>query len=338
MNLTRRQFVVTAAATTAALAARAEGSPASAIHLLALGDWGAYPGSDHDAVYLRKMQKRVAAEMAAYLAEKGLTASAVLALGDNFYHELKGTDDERWKWGFEDLFPVATFACPFYAVLGNHDYEDGAENKPKLNWKHEIEYATLPGQKRWQLPSSNGITWYREDFSSGGQKLLTVLFLDSNIDHMHVHVQDGWKQQTQWLLAELAKNDHGRWVMVVAHHPMFTDGFHHDGAKDPDLYKAIRADWLPHLGPAVFYLSGHDHNLQHIQHPDWKNLDFLISGAGGGEYPQKRESTTSPWTTHFYQKFGFVHLVFTPAEAAAYYLSVGNDSGHTTEHEVHRPA
>src|SRR5690242_5319469 len=69
MNLTRRQFVVTAAATTAALAARADGGPAPAVHLLALGDWGAYPGNDHDAVYLRKMQKRVATEMAAYLAE-----------------------------------------------------------------------------------------------------------------------------------------------------------------------------------------------------------------------------------------------------------------------------
>ena len=300
------------------------------MHLLAIGDWGAPPEDTDDYKKLRSMQQKIARAMAAYSVEQGIGLSAVLALGDNFYHALRGTDDPRWQWGFENLFTKANFACPFYAVMGNHDYEDGKQE----NWKHEIAYANDNPQGRWHFPATNGATWYRQDFSQGDKKLLTILFLDSNTDHMHL--ADGWNKQVEWIKSELDKSDHGRWLVIAAHHPMFTEGYHHSGKEDPDLYPKIRKDWLPKFSSAVFYVSGHDHNLQHIQHPDWNHLDFLISGAGGGDFPQKQEGFDAGWKTAFFKKFGFIHLAFTSTQAKARLVSVDKAGQHTTEHEVSR--
>ena len=325
---TRRRFLATIGG--AALATQLKATAPAVIHLLALGDWGSPPGDAADSKRLRAAQQRVAAAMAAYCAAENFVPAAILPLGDNFYQRLTGTSDERWKWGFEQLFPKEKFNYPFYFAIGNHDYEDGGRD----NWKHELAYAKLPDQNRWRFPASADDTWYRQEFFTGSEKILTLLMLDSNFDHMGNPGR--WKVQADWLAAQASSADNGRWLLVAAHHPMFTDGFHHSGKKDPDLYPAIRKDWLPHLKTTVFYLSGHDHNLQHIRHPDYNHLDFLISGAGGGDFPQKRESTTSPWATTFFKAFGFAHLSFREDAAVARLIIVDNQGNHTIAHEISR--
>lgn len=274
---------------------------------------------------MKLLQERVAAAMTDYATKlqlAGVRLDAVLALGDNFYGPLKSEDDKRFADRFENLYPKPALDSPFYFALGNHDYEDDKHVKDpaKKNWKHELAYARAHPDGRWRFPAVGDATWYRLDFPSGQQPLLSIILLDTNTDH----VKERWEGQIAWMKQELADCQKSRWRMVAAHHPMFTDGYHFDGKKDPHLYPKIRETILPELGSATFYLSAHDHNQQHIRHPGHKHLDFLLSGAGGGDFIQKRRRPEgdAPWTNRFMESYGFLHLRFSEAEATAQFIGV----------------
>lgn len=303
--------------------------------MLALGDWGAPPKTHDpgDADILRKAQNRVAAAMTDYagkLTAAGSRLNAVLPLGDNFYGGLKDENDPRLEERLEKLYPRPSLDVPFFFALGNHDYEDG----DRKGWKHQIAYAgksagsSPPG--RWLFPAEVGATWYRQDFPATNP-LLSMLVLDSNTDH----VGNRWKDQIDWLEEELEATKERRWRIVVAHHPMFTDGYHWDGKKDPSLYPKIRKTILPKLERTVFYVSGHDHNQQHIHHPAYPDLDFLLSGAGGGDFIQKRRQFHPPYKNEYMGEFGFLHLRFTDKEATAQFIAVGT-GGWKSRHTVTR--
>jgi tartrate-resistant acid phosphatase type 5 len=64
---------------------------------------------------------------------------------------------------------------------------------------------------------------------------------------------------------------------VAAHHPLFSNGKHRDNPK-------LIAQWdsLLRRYNVDLYISGHDHDLQHLEfkgHP----TSFVISGGGGAE-------------------------------------------------------
>ena len=52
--------------------------------------------------------------------EHGPGCDFVLYLGDNFYDDVEGVDDEQFQTKFE--LPYADLDLPFWVVLGNHDY------------------------------------------------------------------------------------------------------------------------------------------------------------------------------------------------------------------------
>jgi len=113
----RQSFAFSALASLGSLRALARAVPAdpAAAHFLTLGDWG----YEDDAAQLQ-----VAAGLRAYAKQHSVRAQALLMLGDNWYGELPGgAASARWKTHFEDLYPAQDFACPAYAVLGNHDYQ-----------------------------------------------------------------------------------------------------------------------------------------------------------------------------------------------------------------------
>jgi tartrate-resistant acid phosphatase type 5 len=66
-------------------------------------------------------------------------------------------------------------------------------------------------------------------------------------------------------------------LAVAAHHPLYSNGMHRDNPK-------LIAQWdsLLRRHNVDLYLSGHDHDLQHLEfkgHP----TSFVISGGGGAE-------------------------------------------------------
>ncbi len=265
-------------------------------HWFMVGDWG----------YERPAgQEAVAASMSSYVRGQALKPDVLLMLGDNWYGDLTGgVDSPRWKTHFEDLYPKSVFDCPAYAVLGNHDYQ----RMPGSKVEAELAYAKRGGT-RWTMPAR----WYSFEFPAK-EPLVTVIALDSNMPHPMGPQASGVNftltpeeqaEQLQWLKAELEKPRRTPYLIVMAHHPIYSNGPHGD-------HKVLIADWEPLLREhkAHLYLAGHDHDMQHLEfegHP----TSFVLSGGGGADlYTLKiEEAQRGPYATKAY---GFSHLQIDP--------------------------
>ena len=265
-------------------------------HALILGDWG----RDNSQVG----QRAVASAMQRYQVAHGINTEALLLLGDSWYGELEGgTKSPRWQWQFEEMYPKSAFDCPAYSVLGNHDYQMWSESKVEA----ELAYAKVPGT-RWTMPAR----WYRYEFPRVNP-LMTVIALDSNMPHANGDTHTGRDftmteeeraEQLAWFAAELKKPRATKFLTVIAHHPVYSDGPHGDHA-------TLMRDWDPLLREhkVHLYMAGHDHDLQHLEfekHP----TSFFLSGAGGADlYDLKvQPEVRGPFGE---KVFGFSHLELT---------------------------
>jgi len=264
--------------------------------LLMVGDWGY---ENYEA------QSRVAKAMQAYVHEQGFSTDALLMLGDNWYGPLPGgVKDVRWQTQFEEMYPKNVFDCPAYAIPGNHDYQRMPESKVAA----ELAYAKAGGT-RWTMPS----LWYRFEFPAK-KPLMTVIALDSNMPRPEGPQAAGVNftltseqqvEQLAWLETELEKPRSTPFLVVMGHHPIFSNGPHGD-------HKVLVRDWEPLLRKhkAHMYLAGHDHDMQHLEfegHP----TSFVLSGGGGADlYPLViDEAQRGPYAQRVY---GFSDLEVTP--------------------------
>jgi tartrate-resistant acid phosphatase type 5 len=257
------------------------------VHLLAMGDWGTN-GPD---------QKAVAATMVKEVQSAAHAFDGVLLVGDNFYMQLPGgINDPMWQSCFEQMYSPAVLKMPFYAVLGNHDYQNGKDTI-------ELDYAKANPTSRWKLPAR----WYRIDFPPAHPQV-TVLMLDSNKDSMP---KSRWDEQKQWMNDELAK-PRGTWTLCCAHHPLFSNGGHGDNG-------VLQQQWGPMFVKykVDFYICGHDHDLQHLQIPRWFT-SFLLVGGGGAGTKMMRHDDRGPMSrlTH-----GFADLSFDGNTATVKYIN-----------------
>ncbi|AFL89100.1 putative phosphohydrolase [Terriglobus roseus DSM 18391] len=266
--------------------------------LLMVGDWGYHRPAD---------QTIVAASMVQYARTNRVKSQALLMLGDNWYEELPGgVDSPRWKTGFEDMYPASVFPGPAYAVLGNHDYQMFPMSKVDV----ELEYARR-GHSRWTMPAK----WYSFDFPKK-KPLIHFIALDSNMPHPIAPNRDGTPNrnftltedervaQLQWLEAELAKPRLTPFTIVMAHHPVYTDGPHGDHA-------TLIRDWDPLFQKhgVHAYLAGHDHDLQHLEFEGHPTTHFLSGGGGADLYDLAIDpKARGPYAQKVY---GFSHLSVT---------------------------
>lgn len=270
-------------------------SSPEAAHLLMLGDWGI--NGDYSA------QTTVAQAMQSYAKQQNANIQALLMLGDNFYGNLpRGVADPRWQTQFEQMYPASAFNCPAYAIPGNHDYQ----SQP-LKYTAELAYAQQAGT-RWTMPSQ----WYRITFPASNP-LITLLALDSNMPFAGGATQSGSfysmtdatrLAQLSWLQSELEKPLTTPFLVVMGHHPIYSDGVHGDNA-------TLINDWDPLLRKygVHLYLAGHDHDLQHLEFAGHPTSFFLSGGGGAGLYPLKIDpSVRGPWAQEIH---GFSHIEAT---------------------------
>jgi 3',5'-cyclic AMP phosphodiesterase CpdA len=254
---------------------------AAAQHMFMIGDWG----TDTEL----EQQKTVAASMGKWTDMTHARADAMFLLGDNWYGKLRdGVNDVRWKTQFEDMYPADRFPGPAYAVLGNHDYErHSGIDKVQL----QLDY---PKQKktRWTMPAKHYTFTY-----PAKDPIVTFICLDSNLPGTKawdftpgsylMHHEEA-EEQDRWFIAELEKPRTTPFVAVIAHHPLYTNGIHRD-----NRILIPRWDHLLRDHKVDFYITGHDHDLQHIEF-DGHPTSFVISGGGGAELvnwsvpPEKR--------------------------------------------------
>ncbi len=297
----RRTFAFSALAALGSMPAglAQQASDPTADNLLMIGDWGY--DSNHDA------QAGIAAAMRKYAQDHGLTIQTLLMLGDNWYGALDGgAHSDRWQTQFEQMYPTEAFDCPAYAILGNHDYQHFPESKVDA----ELEYARA-GKSRWTMPAR----WYRFEFPKRNP-LITFIALDSNMpfaDGKATHgvnftlTAEQQAEQLQWLESQLKQKRTTPFLVVMGHHPVYSDGPHGD-------HPVLVRDWDPLFRQykVDLYLAGHDHDLQHLEFENHPTSFFLSGGGGADLYDLKIDpSKRGPYAQKIY---GFSHLSATEKE------------------------
>jgi len=269
--VSRRDVIKTLVFSSAALGAgwpsRAAAAPLAGdigkggIHFLAVGDFGTGNAA----------QQQVARQMNDFAGKLGSPLTAVLALGDNFYNHL---DMARFGPGFEEMYSKEHLDVPFYACLGNHDYGPSYDSKQgAAKADMQLEYAKANPASRWKMPAK----WYATEFPATGKPMVKIIYLDSNTFEGALTPQEKLDQK-RWLEAELKKETKAKWTWVVSHYPVFSDT-----TKRKDNQGLIK-NWGGYFqaNPISLYISGHDHNLQHLQVEGYQP-SFLVSGGGGAK-------------------------------------------------------
>jgi 3',5'-cyclic AMP phosphodiesterase CpdA len=158
--------------------------------------------------------------------------------------------------------------------------------------------------------------------------LATVIALDSNVQRpgnkkaTGVNYQltlEEQAEQLRWLTAELEKPRTTPYLIVIAHHPIYSNGPHGD-------HDVLIAEWAPlfQKHKAHLYFAGHDHDMQHLEF-DGHPTSFVLSGGGGADlYTLKiEEAQRGPSARKVY---GFTHLEITEEILTVKHL---DDAGQT---------
>jgi len=228
-----------------------------ALRFFVIGDWGR-KGESGQQVLADQMGK------IADVVEPDFIVSA----GDNFYPDgVASVEDYQWIVSYEQVYKSFSLNCPWYVVLGNHDYRGNVEA--------QIAYSER--SRRWNLPQR----FFHKDFESDGVKT-RILFLDTSPFEDKYYSEEKYKDkvaqqdtvaQLIWIDSML-NTDQFDWKLVVGHHPMYT------GGKRADEINTVRQ----HLENLLLrhnvqlYFAGHEHDIQHIKPKG--QMHHIISGAG----------------------------------------------------------
>lgn len=178
----------------------------------------------------------------------------VVLLGDM---TCSGGARDEWQ-EFDALFaPLREASVPMLALLGNHEYW-GADNGALAN-------AT------GRFPQLGQQHWYSRMFGR-----LALVFLDSNRGALG---EDAWTEQVEWYLrtlAELEARAAVGGVLVLAHHPPYTNS--RTTADDEDVQRAFLPGFFA-ARKTLAFVSGHTHAYERFEK---EGRTFVVSGGGGG--------------------------------------------------------
>ena len=234
------------------------------LRFLMVGDWGRN-GRDH--------QRDVAVQMARVARQR--RCRFVISVGDNFYEDgVRSVNDRQWRTSFEDVYAAPELQVPWYSILGNHDYR----GRPDA----QLAYARL--HPRWRMPAR----YYTAVEPLMASHAARFFFIDTS-PFVTAYREDrkmcaeicaqGVEAQLRWLDQSLGRSVEA-WKIVVGHHPVYSGGEH---GNTPELVERLLPLLRKHR--IQLYISGHDHDLQHLVRDD---LHCFITGAGS----QVRETAT----------------------------------------------
>lgn len=259
----------------------------STVRLVGFGDFG-YRGVDSGRFLVATaIQKR----------HKEQPFNVGLTVGDNFYP--RGVDsvtDPTWKEIWEkDYSPLK---IPFFATLGNHDY-DGNETA-------QVEYTQK--SPTWKMPGR----YYT--FKAGPIQFFALDTDEGTAKSYFWRSSKPWsKSQVDWLDQQLKAHANARWKIVYGHHPIYSDGEHGDTSRMlRQLLPILKAHKID------VYLAGHDHDLQyHVK----DGIHFAIIGGGGKD----TRAITKRRAEFAVARHGFLDLTATDKTMLLRIMSAGGE-------------
>jgi 3',5'-cyclic AMP phosphodiesterase CpdA len=236
--------------------------------------------------------------------ERALIVSHVARMRPDFVALLgglvfRGSSRSAWM-GFDAVWaPIAAERIPTFPVLGHHEYG--------------ISPASGLAHFFVRFPRLRGRRWYAANYGPVG-----LVFLDSN---RHALTAFLWETQMRWLERTLARFDASpkvRGVVVLLHHPPFTNG-----TLTPDA-RHVQQDVVPLFAAAektLAMVSGHVHSDERFARG---GKHYIVAGGGGG--PRRRRPDAA-YPRPSIRSFRF--LQFTPSaeelEATVYGRASGGD-------------
>lgn len=241
--------------------------------------------------------------MAAWVAATKRPPAAVFLGGDNFYpNGVDGVDDDRFQRVWSSVFLDGSDPgrqglreCPWFVVLGNHDFGDDHGNGGDIEAQMAFTDHPRNPNGAWRMPHRS----YQVDFvlPGSGSCVASLFALDSNGVQRSVNARTGQAAQRATseavasLGASLAIAD-GRapWRLALGHHPMYTHGRLHcvpaaclrdaeytdkQGQRKPGIgLEKVLSD-----GGVSAMFTGHEHVFQHKFAAGCHNF---VCGASGG--------------------------------------------------------
>lgn len=234
-----------------------------------IGDFG-YDGNGGD-------QASVARAMASRHAQQPLTLG--LTVGDNFYPSgLRNTADQKFVKHFSRVY--GALGVPFFAALGNHDYRGNEQAQVDLGQGTSATDA-------WRLPAR----YYA--FRAGSVRFFALDTDEGRIawwQRLPGFRHDVSRAQLAWLDRALQAPTDAAFTIVYGHHPLITDGAHHDEWPVQRLRRQLLPILMKHRVTA--YIAGHDHNLEQraIVQDGW-TLRHFVTGGGGKNLRGRKAGT-----------------------------------------------
>jgi tartrate-resistant acid phosphatase type 5 len=271
---------------------------ASALHFVSVGDWG------DNSIAGMERQQVVAEAISGWCGSHD--CAFIQSTGDNIYPDgVTSATDPRFETSWRSVYDLANIATKqWYISIGNHDHgpDDGRE-------QFQIEYGLT--EPRWYYPS----LWYDLHYTDGVTHLHLII-IDSEslrLDKNNPAVQLSWLETT------LAGSTTDDWKIVIDHHPAYSVGDH--GPTDSTIVR----DVIPLLEQydVDLFLSGHEHNLEHLTNTADSTIDYVISGGGGRSlyrYSAVNEAFLNSIginLDYFGYVYGFVAFDFTPTTYTA---------------------
>lgn len=226
----------------------------------AIGDFGGVP----QPPYFTYTQRKIARVLGKYAFMKDI--KFIIGLGDNFYYEgVKSVDDHRFTSTFEHVYTAPPLQrATWYMIAGNHDHAS--------NVSAQIAYTKR--SKRWHFPHF----YYTKVLKvPGSYKTIQLVMIDTTIlcckHQKKSNTLPEEEKQLKWIRNTL-RDSTADYLIVAGHHPVVSAGIH---GNTPYLLSNLKP--LMEEYDVTAYISGHDHNLQHIKEDD-SNLHYFISGNG----------------------------------------------------------
>ncbi|XP_067950931.1 tartrate-resistant acid phosphatase type 5-like [Watersipora subatra] len=250
-------------------------------NFLVLGDWGGLPISP----YRTAIEKNVATGMNIIAGER--KTQFQVALGDNFYFSgVANVDDKRFQETFERVFTGENLQTPWYFVAGNHDWNG--------NVSAQIAYTAK--SKRWNFPDY----YYTKMMTSQDGTTLQLVLLDTIMlcgqtesdfkdELLKLLDKQASEQQWEWIEETLASSK-ADYLLVGGHFPVYSIAEH-----GPTECLVQRLRPLLHKYNVTAYISGHDHNSQHLEDTSFgTTMNYFILGSANFADPSVQHANSVP--------------------------------------------